>query len=168
MQRLGRVLLVGPLLLVAQHHPLPWWLLETGPSHVSQPPSGVPRATDLETPWSVKSQWRPAGAKLSLSCHVVSATWLFLLKFSYLLHCWERPPGLILEPLKMAEATWGKFLGKFPDPLYTGCWLEPLFILALALPTAGQGLERAGSRGMRTPADTVAHALGPQHPRLHP
>lgn len=73
---------------------------------------------------------------------------------------------LILEPLKMAEAMWGKFLVRFPDPLHTGCWLEPLFILAL--PTAEQGMERAGSWRMRTPADTVAHGPWPPVPRLHP
>lgn len=47
---------------------------------------------------------------------------------------------------------WGRFLGKFPDSPYTSCWLEPLFVLALSLLTAGQGMKRAGSRGTKTPS----------------
>lgn len=110
---------------------------------MSQPPSGVLRATDLETPWSVKSQWRHAEAKLSLFCHVASATLAVSPQILIFIALLGKTPLLILEPLKMAEAMWGKFLVRFPDPLYTGCWLGPLFILAL--PTAGQGMERAGS-----------------------
>lgn len=145
---------MGTLAPVAQHHPLPWWLLQTGPSHVSQPLSGVPRATDLEAPWSVKSQWRPARAKLSLFCHVTFVTLVVspLNSHIYCIAGKDRPPQgyLIPEPLK-----WEKPCGE-------GCWLEPLFVLALSLLTAGQGRERAGSRGTRTPADTVAH--GPWSP----
>lgn len=85
---------------------------------MSQPLSGVLRATDLETPWSVKSQWRPAGAKLSLFCHVAFAM-LVISPLNSHIYCiaGKDPPRLILEPFKMAEAVWGKCLGKFPDSL---------------------------------------------------
>lgn len=64
-----RVLLVDSLSTLTQYHPLLWWLLETGPLHVSQTPSEVPRDTESDTPGEVSGdQQEPRRAFSTMWC----------------------------------------------------------------------------------------------------
>ena len=77
-----RVLLVDSLSTLTQYHPLLWWLLETGPSHVSQTPSEVPRDTESETP-RVKSVGTSRSQDESFLPCGVCHTGCFSIKFSH-------------------------------------------------------------------------------------
>lgn len=105
--------------------------------------------------WSVKSRWRPAGAKLSLFCRVASAA-LAASPLNSHIYCvaGKDPQGwLNPEPLKMVEAVGEGFWKASRPPLQAAGWSP---FVSWPWPCSVQGrVQRGLVPGERGPQQTL-------------